>query len=148
MNRILIGIIVVGIIAAVIIIAIAASTYKSGPQPPDVKFEGFTPDGQQIIKEDQVMTITFKIHNYESRDIDNARVITTHKGDTKYFVIDKPDYIISPAVGANDGESGSQTVMIRGTNLGNQPAIEDTFTITLYVGIEPTDKREINVRLE
>ena len=148
MNRILIGIIVVGVIATVIVIALAVSTYKSGPQPPDVKFEGFTPEGQQIIRDGQIMPISFKVHNYESKDIDNARVITTHEGDAKYFVIDKPDYVVSPAVGAKDGESGTQTVMIRGSNLGSQPAIEDTFTITLYVGIEPTDTREINVRLE
>ncbi|HEV8387383.1 MAG TPA: hypothetical protein VGQ03_07155 [Nitrososphaera sp.] len=33
MNRILIDIIVAGVIAAVVVIAIAASAYKSGPQP-------------------------------------------------------------------------------------------------------------------
>lgn len=148
LNRSIIGIIITGVLATVIIIAIVASTYKSGPQPPDVKFEGFTPDGQQTIKDGQIIPITFKVHNYEPRDIDNARVVITHKGDSKYFVIDKLDYVVSPAIGAKDGESGSQTVMIRGTNLGGQPAIEDTFTLTLYVGIEPTDKREISVRLE
>jgi hypothetical protein len=93
------GIIVAGVIAAAIVIAIAVSTFKSGPQPPDVKFEGFTPD-------------------------------------------------ISPAIGAKDGESGTQTIVIRGANLGGRPAIEDTFTFTLYVGIEPTDTREISIRLE
>jgi hypothetical protein len=140
--------VIAGAVAAVIIIVIFATTYKSGPQPPDVKFEGFTPDGQQIIKDGQIIHITFKVHNYEPRDIDNARVVTTHKGDSKYFVVDKPDYVISPAIGAKDGESGTQTIVIRGANLGGQPAIEDTFTFTLYVGIEPTDKREFSVRLE
>jgi len=135
-------------VAAVIIGFMVASTFKSGPQPPDVKFVGFTPDGQQTIKDGEIITATFKVHNYEQRDIDNARVITTHKGDSKYFVVDKPDYVLSPALGAKDGESGSQTVMIRGINLGNQPAIEDTFTISLYVGTELTDSRVISVRLE
>lgn len=133
---------------AAIAVALAIGAFNVGPQAPNVKFVAFAPEGKQTIKENQIITVTFRVHNFEKRDIDNAQVYTGQKGDSKYFVVDKPNFMIVPAIGAGDGESGSQTITIRGVNLGSQPAIEDTFTVSLYVGTELSDSREIVIRLE
>ena len=129
-------------------IALATGAFNSGPQPPNVKYVGFNPEGKQTIKEGQAIQVTFKVHNNELTDITNARIVTTHKGDSKFFAIDKSDYVVSPAIGADQGESGVQTIVIRGLDLGDQPAIEDVFTVTLYIGVEKTDFKEFTIRLE
>ena len=139
--------IIAGVVAAIAVI-FASTSIIIAPKVPSVKFVAFTPDSKQTIKEDQIIPVSFRVHNSEQRDIDNARVTTTQKGDSRFFAIDKPDFTITPTIGAKEGESGTQTIMIKGINLGTQPAIEDTFTINLYVGIELADSREIAVRLE
>lgn len=149
-NRYLIVAIAITLVVVVALAITFALTNVLSPHPrvPDVKFVGFTPEGQLTIKDTQIISVTFQVRNNEGTNVENARVISTHEGDSRYFAVDKADYIISPPIGAKGGESGSQTVNIRGINLGGQPAIEDKFTISLYVGTELTDSRQFSVRLE
>jgi hypothetical protein len=39
-------------------------------------------------------------------------------------------------------------ITVTGASLANQSAIEDKFTVTLYVDTDITDSRQIDVRLE
>jgi hypothetical protein len=136
-------------VAVAVAVVIFSGVFNTGPKVPDVNFVGFSPEGTtQVIKQAQTITIKFKVHNNEALSVNNARVVTTHLGDAKFFTIDKPDYIITPAIGGSNGESGDQMITITGASLGNQSAIEDKFTVTLYVDTVVTDSRQIDVRLE
>ena len=147
-NLKIIAIAAVVLIVIGVAVALAPGVFNSGPQPPDVKFVGFGPEGKQTIKEDQTVQLTFKVHNNEPTNISNARIVVSHEGDSRYFAVDKGDYVITPAIGANQGESGIQTITIRGLSLGGQTAIEDEFTISLFVGVERTDVKELAIRVE
>jgi len=141
--------IVIAAVAAAVTVMIISGVFKTGPKVPDVKFVGFSPEGTtQVIKQGQTFTITFRVHNNEALSVNNARVVTTHLGDAKFFTIDKPDYVITPALGGSNGESGDQMITVTGASLANQSAIEDKFTVTLYVDTDITDSRQIDVRLE
>lgn len=136
-------------VAVAVAVIIFSGVFNTGPRVPDVKFVGFSPEGTtQAIKQEQTITIAFKVHNNEALSVNNARVVTTHLGDAKFFIIDKPDYIITPAIGGSNGESGDQMITITGASLGNQSAIEDKFTVTLYVDTVVTDSKKFDVRLE
>jgi hypothetical protein len=149
LNRKQIAIIAAGVIVVAIILA-ALAAFNAGPQVPKVKFISFSPEGRQTIKDGQEIVITFKVKNYENYDVDDARVVTSLKGDPKFFLIDSAYFTIKPPIAGPNGESADLTVHIRGTNLGNQQAIEDKITVALYVSTntEPSDKREIEIRLE
>jgi hypothetical protein len=136
------------VIIAVVVITFASGAVNPAPKVPNVKFVAFSPDSKVEVKEDQTFSINFRVHNYEQTDIANARIITTYLGDSKYFVIDKPDFVISPAIGASNGESGDQRILVKAANLGIQPAIESKFTVSLYLGTDLTDKKEFDVRQE
>jgi hypothetical protein len=136
------------VIIAVVVITFASGAVNAGPKVPNVKFVAFSPDSKITVKEDQTFSINFRVHNYEPTDIDNARIMTTFNGDSKYFVIDRPDFVISPPIGASNGESGDQEILVKATNLGIQPVIESKFVVSLYLGTDLTDKKEFDVRQE
>jgi len=125
-----------------------SSVLFSGTEVPNVKFVAFNTEGKQIIKENQQKSITFKIKNFESYDVSNARVLTTLQGDPKFFVMTDNDITVTPPIAGPNGETRDFTVTIMGVNLGGQQAIEDKIAVTLYVGVDVTDKREFEVRLE
>ncbi|HEX2014939.1 MAG TPA: hypothetical protein VLA68_06900, partial [Nitrososphaera sp.] len=85
-------------IAVAIAVAVLASGFNAGPPVPNVKFVSFAPEGKQVIKENQAVLVKFKVHNYESYDVSNARVTTTSQGDSRFFAIDNNDFTISPAI--------------------------------------------------
>ncbi len=138
---------VVVVVAAAITVALSSVLF-SGPKVPNVKFVTFNIEGEQIIKENQQKVIAFKIKNFESYDVSNARVLTTLQGDPKFFVMTDNDISITPPIAGPNGETRDFTVTIMGVNLGGQQAIEDKIAVTLYVGADVTDKREFEVRLE
>lgn len=150
MNKKQIAIIAAGVIVVAIVLAVLVMAFNAGPKVPKVKFVSFSPEGKQTIKDGQEMVVTFKVKNYENYDVDNARIVTSLKGDPKFFLIDSAFFTITPPIAGPNGESADLTVHIRGTNLGNQQAIEDKITVALYVSTntEPSDKREFDIRLE
>ena len=148
MNVKKIGTIAVIIVVVGLVITFASGAVNTGAKAPNVKFVAFSPEGKQTLKQDQSFLINFRVHNYEPKDIDNARIVTTFSGDSRYFGIDRPDFVISPPIGASNGESGDQKIQVRAGELGDQLAIESKFTLTLYVGLDITDKREVDVRIE
>jgi len=140
------------VIAAVVVVAAISvalsSVLFSGPKVPNVKFVTFNTEGKQTLKENQQKEIAFKIKNFESYDVRNARVLTTLQGDPKFFVMTNDDITITPAIAGPNGETRDFTVTIMGVNLNGQQAIEDKIAVTLYVGADVTDKREFEIRLE
>ena len=134
--------------ALAIAAAAVAVIFNAGPPAPNVRFVNFMPEGKQTIKENQEILVKFKVHNFESYDVPNARVTTTLQGDSRFFAIDNSDFIVTPAIGGPNGESRDLTIKIVGTNLGSQQAIEDKFSINLYVGADLTDRKQFDVRLE
>lgn len=148
MNKKTIAIVIAAVVVAAGITIALSSVVFSGPKVPNVKFVAFNTEGKQIIKENQQKLIAFKIKNFESYDITNARVLTTIQGDPKFFVMTDNDITIAPPIGGPNGETRDYTVTVMGVNLGGQQAIEDKIAVTLYVGVDVTDKREFEVRLE
>ena len=148
MNKKTIAIVIVAVVVAAAITVALSSVLFSGPKVPNVKFVAFTTEGEQIMKENQQKSITFKIKNFESYDVSNARVLTTLQGDPKFFVMTDNDITITPPIAGPNGETRDFIVTIMGVNLGGQEAIEDKIAVTLYVGVDVTDKREFEVRLE
>jgi len=148
LNKKTIVIVIAAVVVAVAITVALSSVLFSGPKVPNVKFVTFNTEGKQIIKENQQKVIAFKIKNYESYDVSNARVLTTLQGDPKFFVMTDNDITITPPIAGPNGETRDFTVTIMGVNLGGQQAIEDKIAVTLYVGADVSDKREFEVRLE
>jgi hypothetical protein len=148
LNKKTIAIVIVAVVVAAAITVALSSVLFSGAKVPNVKFITFNTEGRQIIKENQQKVIAFKIKNFESYDVSNARVLTTLQGDPKFFVMTDNDITITPPIAGPNGETRDFTVTIMGVNLGGQQAIEDKIAVTLYVGVDVTDKREFEVRLE
>jgi hypothetical protein len=148
LNKKTIAIVIAAVVVAAAITVALSSVLYSGPKVPNVRFVAFDTEGKQIIKENQQKVIAFKIKNFESYDVTNARVLTTLQGDPKFFVMTDDDITISPPIAGPNGETRDLTVTIMGVNLGGQQAIEDKIAVTLYVGADVTDKREFEVRLE
>lgn len=148
MDKKTITIVIAAIVVAAAIAVALSSVLFSGPKVPNVKFVTFNTEGKQTLKENQQKVIAFKIKNFESYDVTNARVLTTLEGDPKFFVMTDNDITIIPPIAGPNGETRDFTVTIMGVNLGGQQAIEDKIAVTLYVGVDVTDKREFEIRLE
>jgi hypothetical protein len=148
LNKKTITIVIVAVVVVAAVTVALSSVLFSGPKVPNVKFVAFNTEGKQIMKENQQKSITFKIKNFESYEVSNARVLTTLQGDPKFFVMTDNDITVTPPIAGPNGETRDFTVTIMGVNLGGQQAIEDKIAVTLYVGVDVTDKREFEVRLE
>src|SRR5438132_14195900 len=106
MNVKKIGTIAVIIVVVGLVITFASGAVNTGPKAPNVKFIAFSPEGKQTLKQDQSFLINFRVHNYEPKDINNARIVTKFSGDSIYFSIDIPYFVICLSIVSRNDSTG------------------------------------------